>query len=145
MSMPGLRCIASSNSAFSVFRGVRHTASCVCWHGKTPGIGCRQHGIQTRVIQYRRTGFFIGLLSRGPRKHHLVRTAYELNDEPSAYGDHGIRIYGIWSPKTPGIGCRQHGIQTRVIQYRRTGFFIGLLSRGLACLHHETGRRTGSA
>ncbi|SWN03646.1 Uncharacterised protein [Klebsiella pneumoniae] len=35
--------------------------------------------------------------------------------------------------KTPGIGCRQHGIQTRVIQYRRTGFFIGLLSRGLAC------------
>jgi hypothetical protein len=27
-----------------------------------------------------------------PRKHHLVRTAYELNDEPSAYGDHGIRI-----------------------------------------------------
>lgn len=35
--------------------------------------------------------------------------------------------------KTPGIGCRQHGIQTRVIQYRRSGFFIGLLSRGLAC------------
>ncbi|SWN03647.1 Uncharacterised protein [Klebsiella pneumoniae] len=35
--------------------------------------------------------------------------------------------------KTPGIGCRQHGIQTWVIQYRRTGFFTGLLSRGLAC------------
>ena len=33
--------------------------------GKTPSIGCRQHGIQTRVIQYRRTGFFIGLLPRG--------------------------------------------------------------------------------
>ncbi|MCK6904280.1 replication endonuclease [Enterobacter roggenkampii] len=33
-----------------------------------------------------------------PRKHHLVRTAYELNDEPSTYGDHGVRIYGIWSP-----------------------------------------------
>ncbi|SUH07597.1 Bacteriophage replication gene A protein (GPA) [Salmonella enterica subsp. enterica] len=37
-----------------------------------------------------------------PRKHHLVRTAYELNDEPSAYGDHGIRIYGIWSPIVEG-------------------------------------------
>jgi len=40
-----------------------------------------------------------------PRKHHLVRTAYELNDEPSAYGDHGIRIYGIWSPLTEGRIC----------------------------------------
>lgn len=33
-----------------------------------------------------------------PRKHHLVRTAYELNDEPSTYGDHSIRIYGICDP-----------------------------------------------
>ncbi|MDM2848803.1 replication endonuclease [Citrobacter sp. Cpo074] len=40
-----------------------------------------------------------------PRKHHLVRTAYELNEEPSAYGDHGIRIYGIWSPITEGKIC----------------------------------------
>ncbi len=40
-----------------------------------------------------------------PRKHHLVRTAYELNDEPSAYGDHGIRIYGIWSPIIEGKIC----------------------------------------
>ncbi|WP_430624512.1 replication endonuclease [Salmonella enterica] len=40
-----------------------------------------------------------------PRKHHLVRTAYELNDEPSAYGDHGIRIYGIWSPIAEGKIC----------------------------------------
>lgn len=40
-----------------------------------------------------------------PRKHHLVRTAYELNDEPSAYGDHGIRIYGIWSPIIQGKIC----------------------------------------
>lgn len=40
-----------------------------------------------------------------PRKHHLVRTAYELNDEPSAYGDHGIRIYGIWSPIVEGKIC----------------------------------------
>lgn len=30
-----------------------------------------------------------------PRKHHIVRTAYELNDEPTPYGDHGTRIYGI--------------------------------------------------
>ena len=40
-----------------------------------------------------------------PRKHYLVRTAYELNDEPSAYGDHGIRIYGIWSPIAEGKIC----------------------------------------
>ncbi|ECG1709990.1 replication endonuclease [Salmonella enterica subsp. enterica] len=40
-----------------------------------------------------------------PRKHHLVRTAYELNDEPSAYGDHGIRIYGIRSPIAEGKIC----------------------------------------
>ncbi|EGL6010788.1 replication endonuclease [Salmonella enterica] len=40
-----------------------------------------------------------------PRKHHLVRTAYELNDEPSTYGDHGIRIYGIWSPIVEGKIC----------------------------------------
>lgn len=40
-----------------------------------------------------------------PRKHHLVRTAYELNDEPSAYGDRGIRIYGIWSPIVEGKIC----------------------------------------
>ncbi|EFF8423768.1 replication endonuclease, partial [Escherichia coli] len=30
-----------------------------------------------------------------PRKYHLIRTAYEINEEPTAYGDHGIRIYGI--------------------------------------------------
>lgn len=40
-----------------------------------------------------------------PRKHHIVRTAYELNDEPSAYGDHGTRIYGIWSPLVAGRIC----------------------------------------
>jgi len=40
-----------------------------------------------------------------PRKHHIARTAYELNDEPSAYGDHGTRIYGIWSPLVEGRIC----------------------------------------
>ncbi|MGC6042330.1 replication endonuclease [Enterobacter kobei] len=40
-----------------------------------------------------------------PRKHHLIRTAYELNDEPGNYGDHGIRIYGIWSPIVEGRIC----------------------------------------
>lgn len=39
------------------------------------------------------------------RKHHLIRTAYERNDEPSAYGDHGIHIYGIWSPLAEGRIC----------------------------------------
>lgn len=40
-----------------------------------------------------------------PREHHLIRTAYELNDEPSAYGDHSMRIYGIWSPLVEGRIC----------------------------------------
>ena len=40
-----------------------------------------------------------------PRKNHLIRTAYELNDEPGTYGDHGIRIYGIWSPIVEGRIC----------------------------------------
>lgn len=48
-----------------------------------------------------------------PRKHHLVRTAYELNDEPSAYGDHGIRIYGIWSPIVEGRICT-HAIKWKM-------------------------------
>ncbi|USC08911.1 replication endonuclease [Klebsiella variicola] len=47
-----------------------------------------------------------------PRKHHLVRTAYELNDEPSAYGDHDIRIYGIWSTIVEGRIC------TRAIKWK---------------------------
>lgn len=48
-----------------------------------------------------------------PRKHHLVRMAYELNDEPSAYGDHGIRIYGIWSPIVEGKIC------TRAMKWKK--------------------------
>ncbi len=40
-----------------------------------------------------------------PRKHHIVRTAYELNEEPTPYGDHGTRIYGIWSPLVAGRIC----------------------------------------
>lgn len=40
-----------------------------------------------------------------PRKHHLVHTAYELSDEPGTYGDHSMRIYGIWSPITDGKIC----------------------------------------
>lgn len=35
-----------------------------------------------------------------PRKNHLIHTAYEPTAEPGTYGDHGIRIYGIWSPIT---------------------------------------------
>ncbi|MFH3158240.1 replication endonuclease [Citrobacter portucalensis] len=50
-----------------------------------------------------------------PRKHHLVRTAYELNDEPSAYGDHGIRIYGIWSPITDGRICT-HAVKWKKVR-----------------------------
>ncbi|HIH9249194.1 TPA: replication endonuclease [Enterobacter ludwigii] len=50
-----------------------------------------------------------------PRKHHLVRTVYEINDEPSAYGDHGIRIYGIWSPIVEGRICT-HAIKWKMIR-----------------------------
>lgn len=50
-----------------------------------------------------------------PRKHHLVRTAYEFNDEPSVYGDHGIRIYGIWSPIVEGRICT-HAIKWKMVR-----------------------------
>ncbi|HHB8917703.1 TPA: replication endonuclease [Klebsiella pneumoniae] len=35
-----------------------------------------------------------------PRKNYLIHTAYEPTVEPGTYGDHGIRIYGVWSPLT---------------------------------------------
>ncbi|WP_404691994.1 replication endonuclease [Raoultella ornithinolytica] len=35
-----------------------------------------------------------------PRKNYLIHTAYEPTEEPGTYGDHGIRIYGVWSPLT---------------------------------------------
>lgn len=50
-----------------------------------------------------------------PRKHHLVRTAYELNDEPGTYGDHGIRIYGIWSPIAEGRVCT-HAVKWKKVR-----------------------------
>ncbi|EOX0727838.1 replication endonuclease [Klebsiella pneumoniae] len=50
-----------------------------------------------------------------PRKHHLVRTAYELNDEPSTYGDHGIRVYGIWSPIVEGRICT-HAMKWKMVR-----------------------------
>lgn len=50
-----------------------------------------------------------------PRKHHLIRTAYERNEEPSAYGDHGIRIYGIWSPLIEGKICT-HAVKWKMVR-----------------------------
>ncbi|MEV9381950.1 replication endonuclease [Klebsiella variicola] len=50
-----------------------------------------------------------------PRKHHLIRTAYELNDEPGTYGDHGIRIYGIWSPIDEGRICT-HAMKWKMVR-----------------------------
>ena len=50
-----------------------------------------------------------------PRKHHLIRTAYELNDEPGTYGDHGIRIYGIWSPILEGRICT-HAMKWKMVR-----------------------------
>ncbi|MDH1963512.1 replication endonuclease, partial [Klebsiella quasipneumoniae] len=35
-----------------------------------------------------------------PRKNYLIHTAYEPTVEPGTYGDHGIRVYGIWSTIT---------------------------------------------
>ncbi|MCU6670800.1 replication endonuclease [Enterobacteriaceae bacterium H4N4] len=50
-----------------------------------------------------------------PRKNHLIRTAYELNDEPGTYGDHGIRIYGIWSPIVEGTICT-HAMKWKMVR-----------------------------
>ncbi|WP_181400772.1 replication endonuclease [Klebsiella variicola] len=50
-----------------------------------------------------------------PRKHHLIRTAYEFNDEPGTYGDHGIRIYGIWSPIVEGRICT-HAMKWKMVR-----------------------------
>lgn len=33
-----------------------------------------------------------------PRKHYLVRTAYDVADKLNDYGEAGIQIFGIWSP-----------------------------------------------
>lgn len=50
-----------------------------------------------------------------PRKLHLIRTAYEFNDEPGTYGDHGIRIYGIWSPIVEGRICT-HAMKWKMVR-----------------------------
>ncbi len=50
-----------------------------------------------------------------PRKYHLIRTAYEINEEPTAYGDHGIRIYGIWSPIAEGK-IRTHAVKWKMVR-----------------------------
>lgn len=50
-----------------------------------------------------------------PRKNHLIRTAYVLNDEPGTYGDHGIRIYGIWSPLVEGRICT-HAMKWKMVR-----------------------------
>nr|WP_302444385.1 replication endonuclease [Hafnia alvei] len=50
-----------------------------------------------------------------PRKHHLIRTAYELNDEPNTYGDHSIRVYGLWSPLTEGRICT-HSVKWKKVR-----------------------------
>ncbi|EPB4198684.1 replication endonuclease [Yersinia enterocolitica] len=33
-----------------------------------------------------------------PRKNHLIRTAYIESETPNDYGEHGTKIFGIWSP-----------------------------------------------
>lgn len=117
MSAPGRHCTVSSNSVSLVFRGVRHTVSCACWLVRRRVQGERKAGAPVldnprldAVLAAADAGCFATyIMKQGgvlvPRKHHLVRTAYELNDEPSAYGDHGIRIYGIWSPIVEGKIC----------------------------------------
>ncbi|EPR7621180.1 replication endonuclease [Klebsiella michiganensis] len=50
-----------------------------------------------------------------PRKNYLIHTAYEPTVEPGTYGDHGIRIYGIWSP----ITGKENKICTHVHTWKR--------------------------
>lgn len=33
-----------------------------------------------------------------PRQNHLIRTAYIESETPNDYGEHGTKIFGIWSP-----------------------------------------------
>ncbi|WP_342064467.1 hypothetical protein [Candidatus Fukatsuia endosymbiont of Drepanosiphum platanoidis] len=40
-----------------------------------------------------------------PRKEHTVRTAYIECEAPNAYGEQGVKIYGVWSPRL-GITSR---------------------------------------
>lgn len=72
-----------------------------------------------------------------PRKYHLIRTAYEINEEPTAYGDHGIRIYGIWSPITEGKICT-HAVKwkwfVRPLTFRRRQPTRALAPLGLVAI-----------
>lgn len=49
------------------------------------------------------------------RKHYLIHTAYEQTPEPGTYGDHGVRIYGIWSPLVAGRVCT-HATQWKKVR-----------------------------
>lgn len=50
-----------------------------------------------------------------PRNEHIVRTAYTPADKPNDYGEHGIQIFGIWSPRL-GVESR---ICTHVENWQR--------------------------
>lgn len=50
-----------------------------------------------------------------PRDRHLIRTAYELNDEANTYGDHSIRIYGVWSRLAEGRICT-HAVKWKKVR-----------------------------
>ncbi|WP_035603356.1 replication endonuclease [Edwardsiella tarda] len=48
-----------------------------------------------------------------PRHRYLIRTAYALNEEPNRYGDHGVRIYGLYSQ------CGEWRICTHGVRWKR--------------------------
>lgn len=87
---------------------------------KKPGAAVLENASLDAVLAAADVGCFATyIMKQGgvlvPRKHHLIRTAYELNEEPSAYGDHGIRIYGIWSPLVESKICT-HALKWKMVR-----------------------------
>lgn len=88
--------------------------------GKKAGAPVLENARLDAVLAAADAGYFaIQIMKQGgvlfPRKHHLIRTAYELNDEPVTYGDHGIRIYGIWSLIVEGPICT-HAMKRKMVR-----------------------------
>ncbi|MCS5949796.1 hypothetical protein LNO88_08570 [Klebsiella pneumoniae subsp. pneumoniae] len=126
--MPGRLCIVFSSSASLVFRGARLTVNLRLLAGQA----ARQQGDKKAgapVLDNPRLDAILAAADAGcfatyimkqggvlvPRKYHLIRTAYEINEEPTAYGDHGIRIYGIWSPIVEGKICT-HAVKWKMVR-----------------------------
>ena len=107
--------------------GVRLTVNCACWLVRRQGNRVTKAGAPVldnprldAILAAADAGCFATyIMKQGgvlvPRKYHLIRTAYEINEEPTAYGDHGIRIYGIWSPIAEGKICT-HAVKWKMVR-----------------------------